>query len=236
MSDILPEVPKENDNDLAFKAIKGMLGLTPYAGSLIGEMFEILFGPSLESRKNKWLEQCRDMVVTIQKNTDFKRLQYDQEFISLFLKLTQAALKTHQDVKLAYFKKILINSVVQEDLSYDIKYVISSFVEENTVSHLLIMKYIYEFGNEIKSYDSFKAHYDFFCKKYTMMNITFPEFTYYCRSLEKQRMMDISNLLEDDSEAVISSGAWLTANNTNPDAPHIVLTKMGMLIIKYLEN
>jgi len=48
---------KENKADYAHRFVKSVLGAVPFAGTALGEVFSVILPPSIESRRDKWMNE-----------------------------------------------------------------------------------------------------------------------------------------------------------------------------------
>jgi hypothetical protein len=70
---------------------------------------------------------------------DLDTLKSDENFISLLLRASGVAIKTHQKERVNALRNLLLNSVVDRDTTEDQKHLFLSLVDEQTISHFKIL-------------------------------------------------------------------------------------------------
>lgn len=138
--DVILEVPEEDSRDKIEKFAKGMLSLLP-AGSLAFDLYSRVCEPSLEIRRNKWMETVSSLLQELNTFNEniVESLKGNEEFISLFLTITQLALKTHIEEKIELFKNSLKNGI-KESFDYYTKNRCVKLLDELNTYQIKILK------------------------------------------------------------------------------------------------
>ncbi|HVY05807.1 MAG TPA: hypothetical protein VHB46_07505 [Burkholderiales bacterium] len=103
--------PAANLDDAGHALAKGLIGAIPIVGSPAAEIFTLIFAPSLEKRRDVWLGELAKAVYELQSKhgLDIKRLQSDDQFVSLVLNATQVALRNHHALKLSFLRQAIVS-------------------------------------------------------------------------------------------------------------------------------
>lgn len=94
----------------------------PAVGGLVTEVFNEIVTPSLERRRNEWLNDLMEKVVRLEQKVEgFKidSLAENDQFLTCLLEATQIALRTHQKMKLECLRNAVINTAIMESIDDD---------------------------------------------------------------------------------------------------------------------
>jgi hypothetical protein len=143
MSDI-PEEPKKSAADVAYTVAKAAVSAVPVAGGPAAELLGIIFGPSLEKRREKWLEQLADAVKEVQgKVAELtpEKLSQNEAFISTALRATEIAVRTHQEEKLEALRNAVVSAALPDAPNETLQQIFLNHVDSLTPWHMRILAF-----------------------------------------------------------------------------------------------
>ncbi|MBW8846421.1 MAG: hypothetical protein JF607_15765 [Burkholderiales bacterium] len=117
MTNERPIVATSPDDSLTYKAIgavgKAVAGTLAFsigglpAAAIASDLVELLIKVPLESRKDEWLNRLAHRVQETEVRLD--KLAEDPAFVSAFVQISQAAIKTHRSKKLDALQNVVVN-------------------------------------------------------------------------------------------------------------------------------
>jgi len=139
------EIPKKANSDAAYSATKAISNLIPLVGGTVTEIFCSIVNSPIEKRRNEWIQEVVDTLEKLeaQRNGIVQELANNEEFISLLIAASVHAFKTHLIDKRNKLKAALINSI-DANLSYDVKQIYLNFIDELTLTHIELLKFVYQ--------------------------------------------------------------------------------------------
>lgn len=143
MSEI-PEQPTKSVGDVVQAIVKAAVSAVPYAGGSAAELIGLVFGPPLERRRKEWLNLLAEAVKEIQsKVADLtpEKLGENAAFISLGMRATEIAVRTHEQEKLEALRNAVVNSAVSSAFDETMRQIFLSYVEALTPWHLKVLTY-----------------------------------------------------------------------------------------------
>jgi hypothetical protein len=138
MSEI-PKQPKKSAGDVAYGIAKAAAGVVHPAAGAAAELVGMLFGPPIEKRREKWLNELADAVREVQKQV--ANPESNEEWVTVALRATEIAMRTHQQEKIAALKNAVINSALSNNLGETIHQILLNYIEVLTPWHLTILHY-----------------------------------------------------------------------------------------------
>jgi hypothetical protein len=143
MSDV-PEEPKKSAADVAYAVAKAAVSAVPVAGGPAAELLGLIFGPPLERRREKWLEQLAGAVEEIQQKMSEltpEKLSQDEVFVSTALQATEIAIRTHQQEKLEALRNAVVNAALPGAPDETMQQIFLNHVDNLTPWHLRILAF-----------------------------------------------------------------------------------------------
>ena len=143
MSDI-PEEPTKSAADVAYTVAKAAVSAVPVAGGPAAELLGLIFGPPLEKRREKWLEQLADAAKELQEKVAGltpEKLSEDEAFITAALHATEIAVRTHQQEKLDALHNAVVNAALPGAPDDTLQQIFLNHVDTLTPWHLLILAF-----------------------------------------------------------------------------------------------
>ena len=108
----------------------------------MAELFNIVIGPSLERRRQAWLDQIGQAVEELRERLegfDPHDLEGNEAFVTTVLTISTLAIRTHQDEKLEAFRHAIVNSVLPGAPGEFEQMTFLRFVEELTPTHVRML-------------------------------------------------------------------------------------------------
>lgn len=239
------EVPESSNDDFLHAIAKGSLTSLPLPilGGVIGELFTLAYPSPLEKRTHKFMKdvqialqelQAKEPGITIQ------QLSESEEFMTIFLRTSQIAVRTHQEERLNLLRNILVNFNLNID--FDFKTVFLQYVEDLSISSMVILSFLSQFQEEIRFIDSYERLFHIFIRgtretKGGLISVDLVDFKFLVNELESRGLVRISRSIADLPDQVIE-GSYLTDYNSNEDLPYIKVLSIGnkFLAFVYGEN
>ena len=143
MSDV-PEEPKKTAADIAYTVVKAALSAVPVAGGPSAELLGLIFGPPLEKRREKWLEQLANAVKEVQDKVSEltpEELSKDEAFVTTALHATEIAIRNHQQEKIEALRNAVVNAALPGAPDETMQQIFLNHVDNLTPEHLRILAF-----------------------------------------------------------------------------------------------
>jgi hypothetical protein len=223
------EVPERTGKDLLYTVIKSSLSLAN-AGAL-GELFGLLVQSPFERRMINWM-QVADMRLRHLAERDrtlFERLSNSDEFTSLFLAATQAAVRTARREKLEMLAGAVEHSAAGTNIAPDVQMMFVRFVDELTPSHFALLGYLSRHTEILADADSYPK-----LRSLAISDLaaapTEMEFKLLCNDLASRVLARFSAGLEDfeglSADDVIVSG--------ERNGAYVIVTHLGFSLLDFV--
>ncbi len=140
----VPEEPKKSAGDLAYAMAKAAVSGVPVVGGPAAELLGAVFGPPLEKRREKWLEQLAGAVNEIQEKMSEltpEKLSQNEAFVTTALHATEIAVRTHQQEKLEALRNAVVNAALPDAPDETLQQIFLNHVDNLTPSHLRILTF-----------------------------------------------------------------------------------------------
>ncbi len=143
MSDI-PEQPEKSAADVAYGVVKAAVSAVPVAGGPAAEVLGLIFGPPLEKRREKWLEQLAGAVKEVQEKVSEltpEKLSQNEAFVSTALRATEIAVRTHQQEKLQALRNAVVSAALPNAPDDTLQQIFLNHVDTLTPWHIRILAF-----------------------------------------------------------------------------------------------
>jgi len=99
------------------------------------------YGPSLEQRQREWVRDVEEDVARLEEGgtVDFEELQSDEEFVSIFLQASRAAVRTHRPEKRDALRNAMLNTALGRGAGEIETQMFIRLVGQYTMYHLWIL-------------------------------------------------------------------------------------------------
>lgn len=136
------EPTKPTTGDVAHALTKAGLSMIPVVGGPAVELFQHLVQPPLERRRNEWMEQVGEKLLSLeQSGLNLGDLQSNEQFITAVMLASTAALRTHKAEKLDALCNAVINIATGHGPEDTIQHLLLSFVVEFSEMHLRVLAF-----------------------------------------------------------------------------------------------
>lgn len=237
------ELPEENGADYIHRFVKSVLGGIPYGGTALGELFTVVIPPSIERRRNRWMQEVSWILNDLMKNkpkllTDLKN---DEEFISLLLNISQKALKEHREERIKLLGNALRNSFsINHD--YFLKEKLINYIDEIDPNQVIILSFISKYSDEITAVDSYQKFYNLltqgsggFLKPCIESAIDPTIVRFYMKDLERMGLILISESI-GRLDNHVREAVYITTEDSKDDLPFIKITSLGELFLNLVKE
>lgn len=131
----------DKKKDIAYASVKAVLGSIPIAGAAASELFGLLVTPPLEKRREKWMQEIGEGLTTLEKDKliDLSKLQLNDSFIDIVIKITQLAIKTNEKDKLLLFQSIIENAALNQTLDITETHIFLNLIDSFTIWHIKLL-------------------------------------------------------------------------------------------------
>ena len=163
-TDLTP--PERTGLDEAHTITSAGIAAIPFVGGSVVEIFKAVLATPLEQRTHQWMENIVAAIKELQKADAniFSRIQNSQEFQSVLLQASWAAVRNHQIEKLTALQNAVLNSAHGSKASEDLQLLFIRYVDELTPTHLLVMSFFVKCETEVANLDSYQEMFDAFSK------------------------------------------------------------------------
>lgn len=136
------EIPKPSAGDILHGLAKAGMSAVPVVGGPGAELFHMLIQPPLERRRIKWMEDVgRRLIVLEEKGLRLEDLQDNPRFITAVVQASTAAIRTHNEAKLAALRNAVLNIGQGQVPSETLQHMLLAFVDELTEMHLCVLAF-----------------------------------------------------------------------------------------------
>jgi hypothetical protein len=151
------EVPQDTLGDVSHTSAKVALSLVPFAG--LAEVFNMIVTPPLEKRKAQWMQLIAEAVTELEsKHANISEmLSNNDEFISLLMQASQAAVKTHLKEKQLSLRKTLLR-FAEAKVEFDVASAYLAATERLQPMHIKLLPLL-EKIESVSQFESKKLFY-----------------------------------------------------------------------------
>jgi hypothetical protein len=139
------KTPQAQIGDHLHTAAKATLSLIPIFGGPAAEIFAALITPSLQRRRDNWIEEIGTGLQSLQDQfEDFKleSLQQNEKFITTLLHASASAIRNHNQEKLEALRNAVLNAALPNSPDEDLQLMFINYIDELTGWHLRLLKFL----------------------------------------------------------------------------------------------
>jgi hypothetical protein len=139
----IPKHPKKSAGDVAQGLVKAAVSGVPIVGGPAAELVGMVFGPPLEKRREKWMDDLATVVEELQDKVEGltpEKLSQDEAFVTVALRATEIAIRTHQQEKLDALRNAVRNTGLRIHLDETVQQIFLNHVDTLTPWHLRVLK------------------------------------------------------------------------------------------------
>jgi len=133
--------PQADSGDRALAIARAFVSGIPFAGGAAVEALQYVFGPPLERRRDQWMREVGESLVDLQARglVNFDDLRNNEKFIDAVQRATQAAYRTHSEIKRTALRNAALNSALPGSPDEILLYIQLDRLERYTEWHLRIL-------------------------------------------------------------------------------------------------
>ncbi len=134
-------LPEPNFEDIKHAAGKALVSLVPG----LGEAWGLVIGAPLEQRRSDWLRDLESRLQELEeyvKGFRFDNLGQNQEFVSVTLQATQAALQTHLKEKREALRNAVLNAALGKEPDPNRQQQFLVLLDRFSEDHLRVLKFL----------------------------------------------------------------------------------------------
>lgn len=233
------EVPGINNADIWQKILRGSFSSVPIAGGVVGELMALAFPTSLETRQNEWMKNVQVALNELQnkeRGFTIQQLAENEEFITIFLRSTQIATRTHQKERLFLLKNSLVN--FNNNIDFDFKAVFLKYVEELSISSVVVLSFLSQFQREIRAVNSFEELYNIFhdgtlVTKGKLVSVDLVNFKFLTNELETKGLIRVNRSIAD-LPGQVNEGGYLKDYSKDEHMPYIKVLPIGEQFLSFV--
>jgi hypothetical protein len=212
-------------------ASAGMAAI-PFIGGSVVEIFKAVLATPLERRTQEWWRSIVDAIEQLQRADAniVPRLKDNEEFQSILLQATWAAIRNHHREKLAALHNAVINTAHGTGVPSDRQLLFVRYVDELSPSHLVVMDFFVRHEAEVARLESFQNLHEVFSRA-SNQRIEPQFFKLVCDDLKSRSLVRISDEFEDLPGLYKEN---LLAIDKQTENPKIIVTEMGRAFINFV--
>jgi len=141
MTNEIPSTPAAGKGDAVHAVAKAGLSMIPLLGGPAVELFQAVVQPPLEKRRTEWMDAVGSKLVELEANgLNVASLQNNDEFITVVMQATQAAMRSHNLAKREALANAILNVAVGQAPDETEQHLLLGFIDTLTEMHLRILK------------------------------------------------------------------------------------------------
>lgn len=203
--------PQSGTADTAFNLMKGAIGSVPLAGPFAAEFIATLVSPSLERRRDEWMQVVADELRRLadRGKVDLEQLKANQEFVDILIQATSAALRTRHAEKREALRNAVLNTTLGASPDEVERAMFLHLIEQFTPLHIQMLQFYRDPAAWLDRMGVPRPDYEQFCY---LENVTFHAFP----SLRKReplfeqlcRDMTDAGMFKGSMNVALSADAW----------------------------
>lgn len=135
--------PKPDADDVAHAFNKAGLSAIPGVGGPASELFSLVVTPSLEKRRDEWIESIGKALKALEEKVEgfkIENLKNNEAFVSVLMQASQTAIRNHQQEKMEALRNAVLNATLPNAPEEDLQLMFLTIVDSLTPSHLKLLK------------------------------------------------------------------------------------------------
>jgi hypothetical protein len=224
--------PKLGPADHGHAVGRAALSAVPFAGGAAVEIFNAVITPPIEQRRHKWMASVGSALEQLQKAnaTIVETLQHSEQFQSVLLHASWAAVRNHQEEKLTALRNGVLNAARASNESEDLQLLFIRYVDELTPTHLVVMDFFVKHEKRVAELDSYQKLFVAFSEN-THQKIDNLFFKLISDDLKARSLLRISNDLQDLPGLFEETSLGLETQSSDPK---VIATHLGRAFIDFV--
>ncbi len=139
--------PEFNGKDAVHAVVKAGLSAIPVVGGPASELFSLVITPSLEKRRDRWVESVGEALKALEARVEgfkIENLKGNEAFVSTLMRASQAAIVNHQKEKLEALRNAVLNAALPNAPEQNLQHIFFRIVDSFTPSHLKVLNRLNE--------------------------------------------------------------------------------------------
>ncbi len=134
--------PSRSAGDAVHAVTRAGLGTIPVVGAAATELLNAIVTPSLEKRRNQWMEEVGEALRVLEEKMDIvlESLQKNEGFIDVAIEASQMAIKTSNQEKRKALKNAILNSALPNPPEESLQKMFLSFIDTLTIWHIKLLE------------------------------------------------------------------------------------------------
>jgi hypothetical protein len=136
--------PKPDKRDYGLAAIKATLSALPTLGGPAVELLNIVITPSIERRRNVWLQNIAERLSDLENRIPglINSAAENPVFVDTLLQASQAALRTRDDAKREALRNAVLNSILPDAPEADLQDLFIGFIDAFSTWHIALLSFL----------------------------------------------------------------------------------------------
>lgn len=131
--------PEETNTDKARALIESLLGEFPF-GETATKLVSLVFEYKIEKRKKVWMNHLAQAIVELYNDKlNVAELETNDKFIDAVLTVNTLAIQTSDEEKIAYYKRLIVASASDPDLTLDQQQIAISVISKLSSNQLKVL-------------------------------------------------------------------------------------------------
>lgn len=136
---------RKGKGDIAHSTVKATLSAVPVFGGPLAELFDSTIAAPLARRRDEWLEDLMSHILELLdrvESLEEDSLANDDQFLSIAMQATAAALKTHEVKKRVALRNAVLNSAAGQSPDDAKAMMFIGWIDQFTEWHVTLLSYI----------------------------------------------------------------------------------------------
>lgn len=136
--------PKRSKQDILYTLTKAGVSAVPVVGGSAKELLSLVITPSLEKRRDKWIESVAEELKKLEgivKDFKYESLCENENFVTNILLATRIALQNHQKEKLNALRNVVLNIAINKEPEENLQLIFMNLIDELTTWHLRVLAF-----------------------------------------------------------------------------------------------
>lgn len=141
-------LPSQTKGDTVQAIVRVGMSILP-AGGAVAELIDLVIKPALNRRRDDWFNGLADDVQKLKDRPSaptIEELSANDAFVTVMLNASAAAMRTHQQEKLAALRAAVINTALAMAPDEHMQLMFIRFIDELAPLHLRILRYLQDPG------------------------------------------------------------------------------------------
>jgi hypothetical protein len=233
MKDLSEHESPDHARQLFISTLKVKFSLLGPVGTILDEIF-FNYGERLKAERTDKLIKALDLEIqSLHKNQfDLNKLRDNPAFYDITLEVFKSAIKTNSDLKLAMLANFYLGQIVtQREINHDKNLLMVRIIDELTVTHLSIFRFLTEKVEDYKTLNNFQKVYDDYCKVNSSVAMDKSLFRAFIQDIENKSLCRFSLNVNEYG----STGGYMERENSTI-VSGLTITDLGKDLIAHIRK